>query len=32
MDKEKVNSIFDFPPEYTQAMLDLELLNNNEDV
>ena len=32
MDPELVNSIYDFPPEYTQAMLDLELLNNDEDV
>ena len=32
MDKEKINTIFDFPPEYHQALLDLELLNNDEDV
>ncbi len=32
MDDELVNSIYDFPPEYDKAMLDLELLNNNEDV
>ena len=32
MDAELVNSIYDFPPEYEKAMLDVELLNNNEDV
>lgn len=32
MDTELVNSIYDYPPEYNQAMLDLELLNNDEDV
>ena len=32
MDEELVNSIYDFPPEYDKAMLDLELLNNDEDV
>ena len=32
MDEELVNSIYDYPPEYDKAMLDLELLNNNEDV
>ena len=32
MDDELVNSIYDFPPEYEKAMLDLELLNNDEDV
>ena len=32
MDTELVNSIYDYPPEYDQAMLDLELLNNDEDV
>ena len=32
MDDELVNSIYDYPPEYDKAMLDLELLNNNEDV
>ena len=32
MDKELVNSIYEMPPEYEKAMLDLELLNNNEDV
>jgi hypothetical protein len=32
MDSELVNSIYDFPPEYEKAMLDVELLNNNEDV
>jgi hypothetical protein len=32
MDDELVNSIYDYPQEYDKAMLDLELLNNNEDV
>ena len=32
MDKELVNSVYDMPVEYDKAMLDLELLNNNEDV
>lgn len=32
MDTELVNSIYDYPPEYDQAMMDLELLNNDEDV
>lgn len=32
IDPELVNSIYDFPAEYDQAMLDLELLNNDEDV
>ena len=32
MDPESVNEIYDFPPEYDKAMLDLELLNNNEEV
>jgi len=32
MDSELVNQIYDFPPEYDKAMLDLELLNNGEDV
>lgn len=32
MDPELVNSIYKYPPEYEKAMLDLELLNNNEDV
>lgn len=32
MDDELVNSIYDYPPEYDKAMLDLELLNNDEDV
>jgi hypothetical protein len=32
MDPELVNEIYDFPPEYDKAMLDLELLNNNEEV
>lgn len=32
MDDELVNSIYDYPEEYDKAMLDLELLNNNEDV
>ena len=32
MDPELVNWIYEFPPEYTKAMLDLELLNNDEDV
>jgi hypothetical protein len=32
MDEELVNSIYDYPPEYDKAMLDLELLNNDEDV
>ena len=32
MNDELVNSIFDYPKEYDKAMMDLELLNNNEDV
>lgn len=32
MDQELVNKIFDYPPEYERALLNLELLNNNEDV
>lgn len=32
MDKELVNQAFDYPDEYHQAMSDVELLNNNEDV
>ena len=32
MDDELVNTIYDYPPEYDKAMLDLELLNNDEDV
>jgi hypothetical protein len=32
MDSELVNQIYDYPPEYDKAMLDLELLNNGEDV
>lgn len=32
MDPELVNSIYKYPPEYEKAMLDLELLNNDEDV
>ena len=32
MNPELVNEIYDFPPEYDKAMLDLELLNNNEEV
>lgn len=32
MDEELVNSTYDFPEEYDKAMLDLELLNNDEDV
>lgn len=32
MDKELVNMIYEFPQEYNQALLDLELLNLNEDV
>ena len=32
MDEELVNSIYDYPSEYDKAMLDLELLNNDEDV
>ena len=32
MNDELVNSIFDYPEEYDKAMMDLELLNNNEDV
>jgi len=32
MDPELVNWIYTYPPEYTQAMLDIELLNNDEDV
>lgn len=32
MDKELVNMIYEFPQEYNQALLDLELLNLNEEV
>ena len=32
MDDELVDSIYDYPPEYDKAVLDLELLNNDEDV
>ena len=32
MDPELVNSIYKYPPEYEKAILDLELLNNDEDV
>ena len=32
MDKELVNSIYKNPPEVEQALLDVELLNNNEEV
>ena len=32
MDDELVNSIYDYPPEFEKANLDLELLNRNEDV
>jgi len=32
MDKELVNSVYDMPPEYDRAMLNLELLNALEDV
>lgn len=32
MDDETVNTVFEYPPEYNKAMLDLELLNNDEDV
>ena len=32
MDDELVDSIYDYPPEYDKAILDLELLNNDEDV
>ena len=31
MDKELINSIYKFPSEYEQALLDVELLNNDED-
>lgn len=31
LDKELVNMVYDYPPEYQQAMLDIELLNINED-
>lgn len=32
MDEELVNEIYQYPDEYEKAMLDLELLNNDEDV
>lgn len=32
MDKELVNAVYEMPPEYEKAMLDLELLNNWEEV
>ena len=32
MDEELVDSIYDYPTEYDKAVLDLELLNNDEDV
>ncbi len=32
MDDELVDSIYDYPTEYDKAVLDLELLNNDEDV
>lgn len=32
MDKELINMVYDYPKEYHQAMLDIELLNENEDV
>ena len=32
MDDELVNSIYDYPEEYDKAMMDIELLNNDEDV
>jgi hypothetical protein len=32
MDDETVNTVFEYPSEYNKAMLDLELLNNDEDV
>lgn len=32
MDKELVTSIYKYPPEYDQALEDVELLNNNEEV
>ena len=32
MNDELVDSIYDYPTEYDQAVLDLELLNNDEDV
>ena len=32
MDKELVNSVYEMPPEYDRAMLDLELLNVWEEV
>ena len=32
LDDELVDSIYDYPPEYDKAVLDLELLNNDEDV
>lgn len=31
LDKELVNMVYDYPPEYYQATMDLELLNNDED-
>lgn len=31
LDKELINMVYDYPPEYYQAMMDIELLNNNED-
>lgn len=31
LDKELINMVYDYPAEYHQAMLDVELLNNNED-
>ena len=32
VNEELINSSFQFPPEYDKAMLDIELLNENEDV
>jgi hypothetical protein len=31
LDKELVNMVYDYPTEYHQATMDLELLNNDED-
>ena len=32
MDEEEISTVFEYPPEYDKAVLDLELLNNDEDV
>lgn len=31
LDKELINMVYDYPQEYHQAMLDIELLNSDED-